>query len=304
MNAHLISGLTLAAAALTGAAPSTTPVHAAQPRRVVSPSRDRQMLFRVRGTNGGTVYLLGSVHLLSPEAGKLPPIVDSIYARATTVAFETSIDTLQARAMELMMRARYTDGRTLHSSFSPAGAARLDTLLKAYGINPAQVDGFKPWFVSMLFTQLVMQRSNFSAQYGVDMQINARAKAEKKPTMGLESADTQLGMFDGISQADQERMVLKSVGPDSSARMLLKIKDAWSTGDVETLDRLLNEGLKDSPALFATLVTNRNAAWVPKIEKLLERNEDALVVVGAAHLVGKQGLVSLLRAKGYVVEQM
>jgi len=97
---------------------------------------------------------------------------------------------------------------------------------------------------------------------------------------------------------------LQSVGPDSSARMLVKIKDAWATGDVETLDRLLNEGLKDSPALFEKLVTKRNSAWVPKIDELLKRKDDALVVVGAAHLVGKVGLVELLRAKGYVVEQM
>src|SRR5215217_5147235 len=104
MKTLLLSSLTLAAATLVGAPQSSAAVaRMAQPRRVAPASHDRQMLFRVRGPGGGTVYLLGSVHLLSPEAGKLPPIVDSVYSLAKTVAFETSIDTLQARAMEMLM---------------------------------------------------------------------------------------------------------------------------------------------------------------------------------------------------------
>src|SRR6187549_3630345 len=118
MNTLVLSSLTWAAATLAAAPPSKAAIRMAQPRQAVAASHDRQMLFRVRGKSGGTVFLLGSVHLLSPEAGKLPPIVDSVYNRAKTVAFETSIDTLQMRAMEMVMRARVTDGRTLHSSFS------------------------------------------------------------------------------------------------------------------------------------------------------------------------------------------
>jgi uncharacterized protein YbaP (TraB family) len=99
-------------------------------------------------------------------------------------------------------------------------------------------------------------------------------------------------------------MVLQSSGPDSSSRILMKIKDAWTTGDVSALDNLLNEGLKDVPSLFARLVTDRNAAWIPRIEELVKSRDDALVVVGAGHLVGKKGVVEMLRAKGYAVDQM
>jgi uncharacterized protein len=276
-----------------------------QPKpKVPAPPASRHMLFRVQAPNGGTIFLLGSVHLLTPEAGALPPAVDSVFEHATTIAFETSLDSLQRRAMEMIAKARYTNGATLKSSLSPASAARLDTVLHAYGITEAQVDGFKPWFVSLLLTQSVMQRAKFETQYGVDMQLNARAHSANKPIVGLESVDVQLGMFDAVSPADQERMVLESVGPDSSARMLMKIKDAWLSGDVAGMDRLLNEGLKDSPGLFAALVTNRNAAWIPKIEALMKSSDDALVVVGAAHLVGPQGVLAMLRAKGYVIEQM
>jgi len=262
------------------------------------------MLFRVRGPNGATVFLLGSVHLLSAEAGKLPPAVDSAFDRAKTVAFETSFDSLQKRGMELVMRARYTNGATLRSSISPAGVARLDTVLKSYGLTVEQVNGYKPWFVSVMLMQTVMQRANYQAQYGVDVQLNTRAHTANKAIVGLEPVEMQLGMFDSLSPADQEKMVLQSSGPDSSSRVLAKIKDAWITGDVAAMDVLLNEGLKDAPGLFAKLVTERNAAWLPKIEEMVKSKDDALVVVGAGHLVGKQGVLEMLRAKGYRVEQL
>ena len=264
----------------------------------------KHMLFRVRGPQGATVFLLGSVHLLSAEAGQLPPVVDSAFDRAKTVAFETSFDSLQMRAMELMTRARYANGATLRSSLSPAGAARLDTVLKAYGMTVEQVNGFKPWFVSMVLMQSVMQRAHYEAKYGVDMQLNARAHTANKSIVGLESVEMQLGMFDSLSPAEQESMVLKSNGPDSSSRVLMKIKDAWMTGDVAALDALLNEGLKDVPTIFAKLVSDRNAAWIPKIEQMVKTGDDALIVVGAGHLVGKNGVVEMLRAKGYKVDQL
>jgi uncharacterized protein YbaP (TraB family) len=262
------------------------------------------MLFRVHGPNGATVFLLGSVHLLSEDAGKLPPVVDSAFDKAKTVAFETSFDSMQAHAMDLMARGRYANGATLRSSMSPAGAARLDTVLKSYGLTVEQVNGFKPWFVSMLLMQTVMQRAHYQAQFGVDMQLNARAHTANKSIVGLESVQSQIGMFDALSPADQEQMVLQSNGPDSATKVLTKIKDAWMTGDVVAMDELLNQGLKDVPHLFDKLVTERNAAWVPKIEEMVKGRDDALIVVGAGHLVGKGGLVEMLRAKGYTVDQL
>ena len=70
------------------------------------------------------------------------------------------------------------------------------------------------------------------------------------------------------------------------------------------LDSLLNRATDPSPTFFKMMVADRNRSWIPKIEELLNAKGDALVVVGAAHLVGKQGLVALLEAKGYSVEQM
>lgn len=262
------------------------------------------MLFRARGPQGATVYLLGSVHLLSPAVAKLPAAVDTAFAHAKLIAFETSLDTIQLRAAEMAPLARYAGGATLRSSLAPATIAHLDTVLKAYGLTVEQVNSFKPWFVSILTTQLTMQAMKFEAQYGVDMQLNARAHTAKMPIMGLETVDFQMGLFDSISPSDQEKMVLETSLPDSTARLMTSITDAWVSGDVAGLDKLLNASAFGSPAMFATIVTNRNRSWIPKIDTMLEGKDDAMVVVGAAHLVGKQGVVEMLRAQGYTVDQM
>jgi len=294
--------LAAAAAVLltTGAARAAAP----SPRPRWSPPAEKHMLFRVRGPNGATVYLLGSVHLLSAESATLPPEVDAAFARAKSVGFETSIDTLQMRGMELMTRAQYSNGATLRGSISPATAAHADSLIKSYGLSLDQLNGFKPWFVSVVLTQLVLQKMNFKAELGVDMQLHAKAKAASKPEFGLESVDFQLGLFDSLSPKDQESMLTELTPPDSAAKQLKAIRDAWSAGSAATLDSLLNSGMKSSPGVFAALITNRNRSWIPKLETLITGKDDALVVVGAGHLVGKDGVVELLRSKGYTIEQL
>jgi uncharacterized protein YbaP (TraB family) len=294
-----VAAATFAAAGLLSAY-TQSPSAPARP----APRAEKHMLFRVQGKSGATVYLLGSVHLLDAKAGVLPAVVDSAFAHAKTVAFEASLDTIQMRGMEMMARGQYTNGATLSSSLSAANRPKVDSILKQYGLSIQQVDRFKPWLVSVLLTQMAMQKAQFQAQYGVDMQINTRAKQAGKSVIGLETVDFQLGLFDRVPAADQERMITMTNSPDSSAHMLSRIKDAWLSGDATLIDSLLNQSSVEAPGFYAMMVTDRNKSWIPKIEQLLGGKDDALVVVGAAHLVGKDGVVAMLKAKGYTIEQM
>jgi uncharacterized protein YbaP (TraB family) len=111
-------------------------------------------------------------------------------------------------------------------------------------------------------------------------------------------------LFDSLSPADQESMLVAGTGPDSAAKELDAIKNAWVAGDANALDTILNHSRQETPGLVAAILNNRNRDWIPKIEQMLNGSSDALIVVGAAHLVGSQGVVALLRAKGYTVEQL
>jgi hypothetical protein len=261
------------------------------------------MLFRVRGKTGATVYLLGSVHLLTADASRLPAEVDSAFSHASVVAFEVNTDTAKARAQELVLRGRNPTGVTLRSLLSAPAAARTDTLFHAYGMSLDMLASLKPWLASVMMSQLAMQKNGFQPQFGVDQQIDARAHAAGKEIVGLESMDAQLSLFDGLSAGDQEKMLVSGHTPDSASIELSRVKEAWVNGNLSQLDSLLNRTIP-SPTLLSAMVTDRNKAWTPEIEDLLHGSCDALIVVGAGHLVGKQGLLELLRLKGYSIEQL
>ena len=78
---------------------------------------------------------------------------------------------------------------------------------------------------------------------------------------------------------------------------------AWQTGDAAKLEKLLNEAKEEAPAIYKRLVTDRNRTWLPKLEELARGKENAIVIVGAGHLVGTNGVVELLKRKGYRVTQ-
>ena len=298
---HLLKRASAAFLALASLAMPAAGAVVAPIAKIVWTAPAKHMLFRVRGPNGATVYILGSVHLLSPDAGKLPAEVDSAFAKAKTVAFETSIDSVQMRAQEMLLKARYAPGQSLKTSLTPAGLAKADSVVRMYGLSLDQLDGFKPWFVSIALTQMVMMKAQFQPQYGVDIQLNTRAKEAHKNIVGLESVDFQMNLFDTISPEDQERMITSNKGPEESAKELDKIKNAWLAGDLAGLENLFKEEA-ESPKMADIMLNNRNASWVPQIDQMLKGKDDVLVVVGAAHLVGKKGVLEMLRAKGYTID--
>jgi uncharacterized protein YbaP (TraB family) len=87
-------------------------------------------------------------------------------------------------------------------------------------------------------------------------------------------------------------------------RNLERIVRSWSTGDIRALEELLLSGMRDYPQVHQMIIVDRNRRWLPEIEKALSQGESTLVVVGAAHLVGKDGILELLKARGYSLEQL
>jgi uncharacterized protein YbaP (TraB family) len=272
--------------------------------RAASDSADRHMLWRVDGGRG-TVYLLGSVHLLTPDAYPLAPVIQDAFAKSARVVFEASIDSLQMRGAELVTRGALPAGQTLQSVLDSATWARLDSLAPAYHLPLAQVQHFKPWVVSLILSQLALQDAGFSPQYGIDVQMNDSAKAAGKSVGGLESVDFQIGLFDSLSPTAQAALLAESlISPDSAREEMTAMKSAWLHGDAAALARETAAGFANDSAVYHAILLDRTARWLPQVEAMLQQPQTVLVVVGAGHLVGARGLVALLRAKGYTVTQL
>jgi len=289
-----------AAAALL-AAGSIAPDAAAQ-----QPTRN--ILYRVEGSSGATVYMLGSIHLLTADAYPLAGPVEDAYADAERVFFEVNLDSLQARAAEIMPMALWRDGKTLRGEIPADLYAQVEALAARYaamGINMTVLDRFEPWMVAMMFSQLEWARTGLEARHGVDMHFEARAQQDGKPLGSLESVDFQMGLMDGLTPEEQVEMLRQTVDDlPRSGEMMGAMVQAWRAGDTAAMDSLMNGSMGRYPELYARMLTDRNAAWVPQIEQLLDGSEDVLVVVGAGHLVGESSVVAMLRERGHTVEQL
>jgi uncharacterized protein YbaP (TraB family) len=268
----------------------------------------RTLLYRVEGASGATVYMLGSIHLLSADAYPLPQPVQNAYADAERLVFETSLDSLMARQQEMAMRGMYQGGKTLRGEIPADLYAQVEAAAPALaqmGLTMPVLDRMEPWLVALMFQAVEWQKAGLTPEHGVDMHFSGRAKQDGKPVGGLEPVELQLGLFDGMPAEAQVAFLKQSLeeAPETAEQMR-QIVAAWRAGDAARIDAIMNESLDESPALYARMLTDRNAAWVPQIEQLLRGGDDVLVVVGAAHLVGGQSVVEMLRQRGYTVEQL
>lgn len=292
----------LGLAALLGSAPlgaqQAGPMSAAAPTAV---SAGRPLLWSLsRGET--TIYLLGSMHALTPDVYPLPARIDHAFADAERVVFEVNLDSMQSRALEIVSLATIEQGRTLKDLLTPETFALLDRILPGLGVPVERVQRFEPWFVGILLGQITMQRAGFSPQHGIDMHLNGRAKQAGKPTGGLETVDFQLRLFDSVPLADQDLQLRNALAEmDSAPKILHAMKSAWHSGEADELTRIMDRAMAKQPAMRAVFLIDRNRRWVPQIEAMLQGPDDVLVVVGAAHLVGKESVVELLRARGYTV---
>ncbi len=166
------------------------------------------------------------------------------------------------------------------------------------------MDKFQPWFAALLLEQTALAHLGFESGSGVDEQLAQRAQQDGKPIIALETAEQQLGFFSHLSMAQQQqylRTTLKDL--DSEASEASSMVQAWQRGDTAELERQLRSESAKSPEMFHLLTADRNRQWLPKLVGLLGENQSYLVVVGALHLVGKDGLVELLKDQGFQVVQ-
>lgn len=256
------------------------------------------------------VYLLGSFHLLKPDDYPLSKDIDAAFDDAKTVVFEVEPASLGApeTAEKFRQAAGYADGRTLSQVLPKTTRDRLDKLLAASGSSAAQVEQVEPWAVNLSLVLGMTQAMGFRQEQGLDATLMRRAAAAQKTVAGLETVDDQIGALDSMPMDEQVSSLDELLkDPQETLGELLEMHDWWKRGDIKNLDQKLRvEMQQKTPVSYRTINVERNDQWVPKIEQRLAEpgTDNALVVVGAMHLLGKDGVVDKLRAKGYTVERI
>lgn len=263
--------------------------------------------WRLVGRNGGEVALLGSIHVLRDSDYPLPATVDALYARADDLVMELDLDDLDASVLQsgLLAASVLPPGKTLRDVLDPEVYRLTEQHVGAVGLPIAALERVEPWFIAIVLLDEGLRRQGFRADLGLEQYVLGKAQKDHKAIAGLESLQAQVAIFDGLSAPTQQALLEQTLGEiDSAEGTLDKLADAWRDGRLDELtDQLIGE-FDDFPGLYDSLVTDRNRRWVPEIERLLGDGRRHLVIVGAVHLVGKDGVIELLRARGHPAERV
>lgn len=248
-----------------------------------------------------TVYLAESVHLLKPGDSALPGAFTRAYADSSQLVMEMDLAKLDTSAVAqwMMEHGRYPEGQSMQQALGPERFARVVAQSNALGLPLEQLSVLRPWVVALTLTDLMYLKLGYDPESGVEEQLVARAHQDGRATAGLETLDEELGQLEHLSPEDQARfleLTLKDLKDtdDETDQML----SAWRSGDTRALAAQLSDAYQEFPQLYRVLVSERNQHWLPEIKNYLAADHNVLIVVGALHVVGKGGLLELLRDAG------
>lgn len=254
-----------------------------------------------------TVFLAGSIHLLREEDLPIPAAFDRVYAEAEELVFEIDMAKMARpeAALEMRRLGSLPADETLADRFGPETMGRLRAYLAGRSMPEGLFDSYKPGMVYLLLSSFEASRHGAKPELGIESLYYARSLADGKPSRGLETIAFQVTRLNGFENAKVEALVNEALDEvEDNGETLDAITAAWRNGDAEDLAGIIVEQSGFSPELREVLLTERNRDWIPEIEKALATRRDVLFLVGAAHLVGEDGVVDLLRDKGFRVEQV
>jgi uncharacterized protein len=312
----LLIGALAAAVAIAASAAATVVGDAAAPAASAAKAPPVPLLWKVSDADN-EIYLLGSFHLLHPEDYPLSKDVDDAFADAEALMFELSPKEMASPELGMLMgrAALRSDGTRLDSDLTPEQTRKLEAWgqanageLQKVGMQPQMLQLFEPWFVALMISLTEMTKMGLNPELGLDKHLADRAVAADKPAEGLETGAEQVAFLDGMDKTEQLQSLDEAIQESDNAREdSRKLHDAWRNGDADFLWREMALQLRsDYPRLYQRINVARNDAWVPKIEARLKQpgKDDTLVVVGALHLLGEDGVVEKLRARGYKVDRL
>jgi uncharacterized protein YbaP (TraB family) len=253
------------------------------------------------------VYLAGSFHILRTSDYPLPAEFFTAYRDSRQIIFEIMPGEMEDPEYmgKFLSKAIYNDGTTLKEHITPAAYAKAESFCKERDYPLEQYQFFKPNFFVMTLTVSEMNKIGADPQKGIDYFFKEKALQDGKATGSLETMDQQLNLLTSMDASAGSEQILESIDELKQLEVMLgELLAVWRKGDEAKMEELYLKDLKLYPRLYQTLIVDRNNKWMRNIEGYLNGSGNTMVVMGAAHLVGADGLVNLLRKRGYKVVKL
>jgi uncharacterized protein YbaP (TraB family) len=300
-----------AADAPAAAAAAVTPAQLDAREAAAGPT-GAPLLWRIKGAKA-TVYLFGSVHILRANMGWMDPRLYSAFDSAQEVWFEVPDPKVKAHIKPLTQKA-FASQPVLFKGLTDQEKVELAQALRPldFDYDPDRAAHLKPEVAAGVVNAIANMAMGYQFDRGADMSLLGLARTDKKPIHGFETVDEQIGFLNAISLQHPEdgTTALKraldiyagQLSPDGQD--ITTLAACWRTGDESCILRGVLTMRQTSPGEYDILLRRRNANWVPRIEAMAQGTDTVFITVGAAHLVGPDGLVAQLRAAGYTVNRI
>ena len=273
--------------------------------RMVFAAGERLSLWEASGASG-TVYLFGSIHVCTAECFPLSGSVLKRFDASDALMIE--LDPQKAGAQtSLLNAATLPVGERLDKKLTVAEWSALSVVLNGLGLAPERLNTLRPWMISLLISMQVAKQAGFELEKGVDLSLLARSRAQGKTLIELETAERQIRALSAGSEQEQTESLNRMVVQVRSGRMPAMLGDlfvAWKTGNAEALGKLVLEDMPEDSIQTRELLNQRNHEMAHAIVLRQRDGGKLFVVVGAAHMIGDEGLPALLQKQGFRVTQI
>ena len=256
-------------------------------------------VWKVTDAKCGTLFLGGSIHALRKSDYPLPSAFERAFEKSQRLVFEDEEG--KAEAEKIFKAGEYPPGDSLKNHVDPRTYAYVIKFFSLLGAPEAKVAKYHPWVLTLMLWSPGVQ--GLSHDLGIEGRFLQRARASNKPVSGLVSTREHLSILTGLSDRQSEGVLLLTFIPRKTENYADMIS-AWKRGEADRLWRETHEAFADYPAFGERILEARNRVWMPKIEGFLRSGQTYFVIVGMGHLGGPEGLLSLLKQRGYRVEQM
>ncbi|MCI9434412.1 MAG: TraB/GumN family protein [Bacilli bacterium] len=263
------------------------------------------------------IYLLGSIHAADKGIYPLNDTIMSSYNKSDYLAVE--VDTVALTSdfdlqVSLAQKMLYTDGTTIKDHIGEELYTKMVAKLKEKGSYNSMYDNYKPAFFESLFENAIIVDADMDANAGIDMHFLKLAKKENKNILEIETAASQYDLLLN-NPIELDKMMLEGYveSYDESISEMKDLYNAWKKGDANELEQKLmstsSEGLSQTEIEMIenynnTLINKRNYIMTDALEKYYAEEKNVFCVVGVGHVVGDQGIISLMEQRGYNVEKL
>jgi uncharacterized protein YbaP (TraB family) len=264
---------------------------------------DNTLLWKISGNGlSRSCYLYGTMHVLCADDATVSDSLKLAIKYADQIYFELDMDNMN-EMLGAMKYLRMNDGKKLSELITKDEYARVESYFKLHAVPLplAMMNRFKPYFISSLIGEQMM---SCEQKNGMEELIMRESKKYNKEIKGLETTEFQASIFDSIPYEKQAKDLVSYIDSiDSYKAVTMEMVEVYRQQNLERMDSLMHKSDPGMDEYMDILLYGRNRHWVDQMPEIM-KGKCILFAVGAGHLPGEQGVINLLRKKGYKVTPM